>query len=1021
MDAHERTIGVLSPLVRGYYFGSVLGGIAEAASAAGYRVVAIQTTDPSREDADGFRPPAGAQYPGEDHIAGYLTLLGAVAHDYIERLRGLGKPVILVSHHAPDLLVPEVAPDNVAGIALAVAHLVGHGHTQIGFVGNLLQSDQQQRFHAYQAALLEHGITPDPALVYSAPAETTAGGRAAGEALLLAGLRSTALVAATDWTAHGLLEAFAAEGLVLPRDQAIIGFDDGEASQFCAPPLTSVRADFGDAGRHAGELLVRQLDGGFVSPTVHLVPSTLTIRESCGCTKAETAATPSTATERREHFRERTYYQNALLTQYAVGTSLLGADAGHATDMRWLAHTNASTGELGLWDQKQLTIAGAYSRSAPADALVKIGAQTSLGEFPTRSFISDSDSTGRDTIFVLPLVAAENDWGWLAVVAPTEGNEIAGRETVNQWAALLTVALDVSAKASHIAELTGELAAMMEASPDAIARYDIERRYLYVNRSAALTLGRDPDQIVGKTDDEIGRQDTIATRWRIGLEQVITTLRTAEVEYSERIDDHEYWFQARMVPLHGPDGALTGVLTSSRDISALKRAEHELAHQAVHDALTGLPNRVLFGDRLAQGIAQLERRPGRLAVLFIDLDSFKSVNDSLGHDVGDRLLVQVAARISAASRRSDTLARFGGDEFVLLCDRLAEDEDVRIVAERIGRTLADPFHDGPHELNISASIGIVVVSDPYVEPATVIRNADEAMYMAKEAGRDRSHMFDDDLRHRATERHGLEVDLRHALARGELRVAYQPLFALSTGVVEGVEALIRWDHPTRGSVSPGDFIPLAEQRGLIVAIGSWVLEEALRQLAEWHLEPGLESLTMSVNLSPHQLGDPDITDKISESLRRHGIQGAHLTLEITETALIEDGGRVRFTLAAISELGVRLALDDFGTGYSSLVHLRDFPVDTLKIDRSFVEQLGHSDQAREIIGALTAMAHFLNMKVVGEGIERQLEWDELVKLGCDDGQGFLVAPALRPGELYKVPGWPQKTPAQVALRAARRG
>ncbi len=1035
MKNRERTIGVLAPLVRGYYFGTVLAGITEVTSAAGYRVVAIQTSDPRRENAEGFHPSVGVEYPGSDYIDGYLTILNAISDGDLERLVADGKPVVTISHRVPHLPIGQVGPDNGEGIGRAVAHLVQHGHTRIAFVGSRIQTDQRERGDAYRAALLSHGITPDPSLFFDPESETIGGGYEAGEAMIASGLRSTAVIAATDWTAYGVMDALAAHGVDVPREQAVIGFDDGEASEFTSPPLTSVRADFADVGRHGARLLLAQLGGAPVVPGAHLGRTSLTVRESCGCPPAPLPTSAIVASERREQFHQRTYYQGALLTQYAVSQSLLGVDAVDPTDMGWLAHTNASAGVLGLREPDgSLLIAGSYSSQAVEpvgaadedDAVAAAGTSSglhnvALGHFPTAGVMSRVDPSGRDIVFILPLIGTNREWGWLGVVAPVEARELAGRETVNQWAVVLAVALDVSAKGATIAELTGELAAMMENSPDAIARYDCERRYRYLNGPAARLLGVAPADVLGRTDDELRREETVATRWRAGLEDVVASMRTSEVEFSETVGDDQLWFQARMVPLLGSDGALNGILTSSRDITALKRAEQELAHRAVHDSLTGLPNRVLFVDRVQQAIARLERRSGKLAVMFIDLDHFKEINDSLGHDVGDRLLVNVARRIEAASRRADTLARFGGDEFVLLCDRLTHQEDVRIVAGRIGRALAEPFIDGDNELNITASIGIAVVTDPFSDPTTVIRNADEAMYSAKSSGRNRSHVFDGVLRDRANERQGLEADLRHALERGELRLAYQPLFALDSGAIQGVEALIRWTHPTRGNVPPSDFIPLAEQRGLIWEIGAWVLDEALRQLAEWHAAPGLEALNMAVNLSARQLADPVIAEIVAAGLAEHGIAGEHLTLEITETALIEDGGHVRDTLAALSALGVRLALDDFGTGYSSLVHLRDFPVDTLKIDRSFVEQLGEGEQAREIIGALTAMAHFLKMTVVGEGIERQYEWDELLRIGCDEGQGFLVSRALAPASLASIPGWPRGSTPPARAAALREG
>ena len=698
----------------------------------------------------------------------------------------------------------------------------------------------------------------------------------------------------------------------------------------------------------------------------------------------------------REKYQENIYFRDAFDTQYTVSMALLTERSGREHVLDWLRHTEVTAGALALWNDERSVLSLVSSFESGAEVAPAGNADLDVQLLPPQALIRAAQANADHVVFTVPVRHGSSDWGWLSVVGPIEDKAYIGRESISQWAALLAVALDVGVNRRKVADLGRELSVILDGSPDAVARYDADLRYRYINRAAANTLRVDASTVIGSTDAELGRYAEFTDEWTNALRQVVSSVADVELEFSETAGEDTRWYQARMVPLVDADGLLTGVLSSSRDISDLKRAEIGLAHQALHDSLTGLANRVLFLERLGLAIARLERLPGTLAVLFIDLDHFKEVNDGLGHEAGDRLLIQVANRLLKLSRRSDTLARFGGDEFVLLCDRLAEDEDVRVIGERLVRTLAEPFHDGPHELVVSASIGIFVIEDAGADVSTVMRHADQAMYSAKARGRDRFHVYDPDLHERASARHSLEVDLRHALERGELSLAYQPLFALSSGTVLGVEALLRWQHPTRGDVPPDQFIGLAEQRGLIVPIGAWVLDEALRQLAEWSEHEDLAGLGLAINVSGRQFAEPGIVQTIADALRRHGIDPTRITLEITETTLIEEGSGIRETLAAVTALGVRLALDDFGTGYSSLVHLRDFTVDTLKIDRSFVAQLGTGTRAREIIGALTAMAHFLDMNVVGEGIEQQAQWDTLRDLGCDDGQGFLVAEPLPP-------------------------
>ncbi|MDX6256192.1 MAG: hypothetical protein QOJ11_2526 [Frankiales bacterium] len=543
---------------------------------------------------------------------------------------------------------------------------------------------------------------------------------------------------------------------------------------------------------------------------------------------------------------------------------------------------------------------------------------------------------------------------------------------------------------AELQRLELELRTVLEASPDSISWFDTDLRYRYANPATVLMTGHPNDVLIGKSNRELGHPEDFLELWEAALRRVLATGRPGEAEWSSSVRGHTRWYHSRMVAHVDDDGEVIGVLTSTRDLTDLKVAEQALAHQAVHDPVTGLANRPLLLDRVTQSLLRLERLPGRIAVLFIDLDFFKTINDTMGHDAGDRVLVEVARRLEQVSRRTDTVARFGGDEFVVLCDKLRVDEDVRVVADRVVRALAQPFTVDGREAALSASIGIVVNDDPYALAADLIRDADAAMYQAKERGKGRFQFFDPALRDRAMAKHGLEVDLRHALERAEFRLYYQPLFSLTDKTLIGVEALIRWEHPERGILDPEEFIQLAEARGLITSIGAWVLDEACRQLAEW-VRAGTPRLTMAVNVSPLQLGQSDFVGQVEQVLLKYGLDPTLLCLEMAETALLAQNGEIDHVFSALSALGVRLALDDFGTGYSALTHLRHFSFDLLKIDRSFVERLGAGDRDREIVGAVTAMAHALGMTIVGEGIESSGQLSDLQRLGCDEGQGYLLA------------------------------
>ncbi len=427
----------------------------------------------------------------------------------------------------------------------------------------------------------------------------------------------------------------------------------------------------------------------------------------------------------------------------------------------------------------------------------------------------------------------------------------------------------------------------------------------------------------------------------------------------------------------------------------LHEQTRELAHQAFHDSLTGLPNRVLLLDRLEHALDRAGRYRNRNAVLFLDLDGFKIVNDSLGHQVGDQLLVAVAERLRVYSRPEDTIARLGGDEFAFLLEDIADQSDVARIAQRLTDALRAPFTVSGREVYVTASVGIVVSEPGEDDAARLLRDADVAMYRAKAKGKARYEVFDARMGADALRRLEAEEELRGAIERQELRVYYQPRVELASGDIVGMEALVRWDHPRRGLLSPSEFIPLAEETGMILPIGRWVLAEACSQARAWQDRyPGPPGLLMSVNLSVRQFQHPELVEEIEQILRETGLAAGSLKLEITESVVMEDADANIVTLRKLDALGVRLEIDDFGTGYSSLGYLKRFPVDVLKIDRSFVAGLGRDPEDTAIVRAVISLAHTLGLAVTAEGIETAEQLVHLREMGCELGQGYFFSQPL---------------------------
>ena len=466
-----------------------------------------------------------------------------------------------------------------------------------------------------------------------------------------------------------------------------------------------------------------------------------------------------------------------------------------------------------------------------------------------------------------------------------------------------------------------------------------------------------------------------------------------------RKDGAGFWNDVSLSPLHDGDGLLTHYIGILDDVTAVTEATERAQHLAHHDVLTGLPNRAVFLDRVRQAMARLSRRPGAVAVLFLDIDDFKFVNESHSHLIGDELLRAVPARLGEVVRRGDTLARIGGDEFALLYTELSGPHEAAAVAQRILDGFRRPFTAGGEDIAVSASVGVAVAGDPGPTADGMLADAGAAMYRAKAHGRARFELFDAELRARVHERLDLARDLRRAIAQDELTVHYQPIVALETGAPTGFEALLRWNHPERGPVPPGVFIPIAEETGSIVELGRWVLERACSDLAEWSGAAGSD-LELAINLSARQLVDQGLQELIGGLPLTTGFDLGRLSLEVTETALHREDELPAERLWALKELGVGIHLDDFGSGYSSLGHLRRFPIDVLKVDRSFVAGIGDDSQDAAIVAAILPMAAALGLDVIAEGVETSAQAAHLLDLGCRRAQGFLFG---RPAPAEELP------------------
>ena len=561
----------------------------------------------------------------------------------------------------------------------------------------------------------------------------------------------------------------------------------------------------------------------------------------------------------------------------------------------------------------------------------------------------------------------------------------------------------IQEQATRLEGAKQQLQTLLHAMPDLVCFKDDRGRILEINAAYVDLLSLQRDDCIGRIDSELAN---ISTGLRENLRMHIELDEAAwaggsPVSHEEVIkieDESARTYDVIRVPLFRPDGGRSGLVYLARNITERKIAEENLFDEASHDNLTGLPNRKLFIERLS-GVTKLAKRGKgpKFAVLFLDLDRFKTINDSLGHGVGDDLLVEVGRRLATCIRETDVLARLGGDEFAILLENITHEEDPVRVAQRIQQEFAIAFSLGEKEVFTSVSIGISLSSHGYQKAEDMLRDSDSAMYRAKSLGKARFAIFDTELHDQAVSRLRLESDLHRALEKKELVLYYQPIISLDTNRTIGFEALMRWQHPERGLVSPGEFIPTAEETGLIVPMGWWLFHEACRQIKEWNETIcAHEHVTLNVNVSGRQLLHEGLSKRLATIMRSEGVQGSAFKLEVTETTLMEDPEFMSTLFEDLHSLGFKLAIDDFGTGYSSLSYLQRFRFDIVKIDRSFVGNMDENKESAGIVRAIMDLSKGLSCEVTAEGVETEVQLEMLRDMNCNYAQGFLIAEPLPP-------------------------
>ncbi|MDP9796923.1 diguanylate cyclase (GGDEF)-like protein [Catenuloplanes nepalensis] len=912
-----RTLGVLSPFLGGWYYGGLLRGVSTVVARDGGVLVAIQTLDAGTDQVDAAAPAMTAPLVARQVVDGFVVVANAVPEERLAALCRSGKPVVTVGGAGL------VRADNRTGVRAAIGHLIRHGHTRIAFAGFLGAADVGERHAAYVEAMHAHGLIADPALCFDVPDNRAAGGREAARRLLAAGVPSTAIVLGTDANARGLMGALRAAGLRLPRDQAVIGFDDRQAASYTAPRLTSVEQPMESIGAAAAEMLLRRLSGR-PSPARVDVPTRLVVRESCGCTPGsrvldgpplpddvrEAVTAPESlrglvtllggtgrpeellAAAHRVHagatgdpsalllelmeaqgraqFDEQEHLRDVISTQYEVSLDLLRSHQKDPRALGWLGRTGVRAGVLGIWREPGATveIAGVYPAESP-----QAGAVVPIGEFPPEWLLRAADGT----VSVVPVRAGDDDWGVLAVADAIDDRVATGREPLSQWAALLAVALE-----------------------------------------------------------------------------------------------HEEL------------------------VARLRAREEELERAAFYDHLTGLPNRTHFRERLREAMGRGDVH----GVLFFDLDGFKRVNDVHGHDVGDELLIRVAARLRDELREKDVAARFGGDEFLVLLDDVEHPSRMVRIARRMQAAVSRPYRlDGVEgEVVVGATVGVCAGAEHYTDANELLRAADAAMLSGKARRKGSVVTFTLSMRLSAKDRRRLEAELWDGYHAHRFDLYYQPIVDLRSRHTVAFEALLRWRHPERGLLEAAEWVQIAEGSGMLDALAVRTISQVTTQVETWRRAGEAPArVALRYNVGAGQFWDKNLHEDVAACLKYHGVDPARFAIEVSETVLMQDPEAAVTVLDRIHAIGAEVHLDDVGIGCSSLELLPRLPIDALKIDRSAVTRMGLDARADDAVRSIVRIGRDLGLGLIAEGVETEEQRAALLDLGCHLGQGYLFSPAVPAG------------------------
>lgn len=1001
-------IHLLTPFLDGEYYGTIFTTVLQEAAKRQSTIYTIQAL------ASVESPSAFDYQIGMDTADGWLLLtsphsIQPASTRFLEALHESGRPVVTIGYEETAIPCHAVVINNRQAIKDAVRHLIQeHGHRRIAFVGSTEHQDLIDRYEGYKEALLECGITYEESLHYQTEDALQIGGLKAAQLMLERGVDFTAVIAATDLNAMGVIEGLQAAGYRIPEDVAIIGFDDIPSSEGFTPPLTSVHQPITDLASKGITMLFQQMDEGRAQQGVTYVPTRFVARSSCGCSYESKQETIEAM--------ERKLQQSEINVRYLVAShNQLAANWASAAredffDISKMFRGLCNWGFLAIWEKaddgrKQLVVRQAFSHNgAPLPA---VGMSARLEQFPPTNWLPEVGE--QEFVRVQFIRNDKEDLGFIVLVGPVDKLILLSEVDITRISCNVAVtALMRDQLFNQVQSIAEQLEIVSRTTNDGIWDLDIARNQIHWStrahdmiESIGEKLTSEPQSILRLIHPE----DSERVYREFSEHLIHNKPLRIELRIQGREAGQQLWLYVAGDSVLDEHGNKVRVIGSITNITEKKKTEKQITKLAYYDGLTNLPNRLLFRERFHQFKANADQHGFQLGIMQLDLDRFKIINDTLGHKVGDQLLREVACmleevvgssadhELDASAHDSGMVARLGGDEFVILVSDVKDDRKLEQVAEAIIQRFQKPFIVNQLELFTTASIGISVYPDDGKELDTLTRCSDIAMYKAKDNGKNRSIRYSSEFNLLTVERLKLENELRRALERGEFELYYQPQLNLENNTVYGVEALIRWNSAERGLISPAEFIPLAEDSGLIIPIGQWVLMEACQQRKRW-MEMGLTDFVVSVNISASQLLQNDFEDMVEQVLTNTGLMPEYLCLEVTESTAIKNWNNSIDKLQKLRRLGVNIAIDDFGTGYSSLSMLKHLPITIVKIDRSFVRDMVVNSDDAAIASAIITLARKLGLTVIAEGVETVDQKQLLMADHCHCIQGYIYSKPL---------------------------